>query len=222
MTSSKDNLEWCVVRLGDDYNWWVDKVSGDIQWDVGCLSIVDPKQFEHIIDLVAPLKTYGFRDDVLENAFYKFRIEEVLPRDKVRLSRVDAKVLESVDRLFCLPNMVSEIEGPSAEFVDHIILMRVKLLNDLLEFKRPIDPQELEESIRDVQNERYMAGSAVHIFDEIGFILDYIPGGYELDEDMPGSDDLGDDYDIHDDEIMDVSGEEWDEDEFHRIESLDS
>ncbi|MDR1458273.1 MAG: hypothetical protein LBI37_01975 [Puniceicoccales bacterium] len=221
MVSNKDNLEWCVVRLGNDFNWWVDKVSSDIQWDVDCLSIIDPKQFDHIIDLIAPLKPYGFRDDILENAFYKFRIEDVINDDKVKLTRVDVKVLESLERLFCLPNVISESEGPYAEFVDHIVLMRVKLLNDLLEFKRPIDPQELEESIRDVQNERYVAGSAVHLFDEIGFILDYIPAGYDLDEDTSRDDEFSEDYDIPDDEIMDIPGESWSDEELHGLEALD-
>ncbi|MDR0351283.1 MAG: hypothetical protein LBH49_01390 [Puniceicoccales bacterium] len=221
MVSNKDSLEWCVARLGDDFNWWVDKVSSDIQWDVDCLSIIDPKQFDHIVDLIGPLKPYGFRDDILENAFYKFRIEDAMPGNRVKLARADVKALESVERLFCLPNVISESEGPYAEFVDHIILMRVKLLNDLLEFKRPIDPQELEESIRDVQNERYVVGSAVHLFDEIGFILDYIPAGYDLDDDGSGDDEFGEDYDIPDEEIMDISGENWSDDDLHSLEALD-
>ncbi|MDR2735452.1 MAG: hypothetical protein LBB20_01235 [Puniceicoccales bacterium] len=221
MVSNKDNLEWCVVRLGDDFNWWVDKISSDIQWDVDCLSIIDPKQFDYIVDLVAPLKAYGFREDILDNAFYKFRIEDVINDNKVKLARVDAKALESVEKLFFLPNVISENEGPYAEFVDHIILMRVKLLNDLLEFNRPIDPQELEESIRDVQNERYMAGSATHLFDEIVFILDYIPAGYDLDEDTSTDDEFVEDYDIPEEEPIDMSGENWNDDELQGLEVLD-
>ena len=60
MAKSAPQLEWCIVRLGDDHNWWVEEVSDPVRWDVDGLSIIDPRQVQHIIELVDPLRDYGF------------------------------------------------------------------------------------------------------------------------------------------------------------------
>ena len=51
MAKGSPQLEWCVVRLGEDHNWWVDEVSDPVRWDVDGLSIIDPRQVDHIIEL---------------------------------------------------------------------------------------------------------------------------------------------------------------------------
>jgi hypothetical protein len=60
MAKSAPQLEWCIVRLGDDHNWWVEEVSDAVRWDVDGLSIIDPRQVQHIIELVEPLRDYAF------------------------------------------------------------------------------------------------------------------------------------------------------------------
>ena len=54
MAKGSPQLEWCVVRLGEDHNWWVDEVSDPVHWDVDGLSIIDPRQVDHIIELIEP------------------------------------------------------------------------------------------------------------------------------------------------------------------------
>ena len=56
MAKSSVILEWCNVRLGADHNWWVDEVSDPVRWDVEGLSVVDPRQMAHFIELVEPLR----------------------------------------------------------------------------------------------------------------------------------------------------------------------
>ena len=75
MAKSASRLDWCIVRLGDDHNWWVEETSDPVRWDVDGLSIIDPRQVQHIIELIEPMREYGFEQDLMERALIPFRIE---------------------------------------------------------------------------------------------------------------------------------------------------
>ena len=77
MAKAISALDWCVVRLGEDHNWWVAETSDPVRWDVDGLSIVDPRQVQHLIELVDPLRDYGFDQDVFDAAFIPFRIVDI-------------------------------------------------------------------------------------------------------------------------------------------------
>ena len=109
MAKSAPQLEWCIVRLGDDHNWWVEEVSDAVRWDVDGLSIIDPRQVQHIIELVEPLRDYAFEQDLMERAFFPFRIEKDLGGGRVRLARVKDSLFESEDKLFA-PYQVFEFD----------------------------------------------------------------------------------------------------------------
>ncbi len=181
MAKTSSQLEWCIIRLGDDLNWWVVEISNVIHWDMDGLSIIDPKQINHIIDLCESLRGYGFDPDLINSAFFKFRIEKEQKNGHVHLTRVRDSLLESEDQLFALPEIMDEEKGPYADFLDQITKSRVKLLNDLIEFDESLTIDELEEEIRGRQNNDYFEGRAVHFFSEITAILEYVPAGFELD-----------------------------------------
>lgn len=183
MAKASKILDWCVVRLGEDHNWWVNEVSDPIRWDVDGLSIVDPRQVSHLIELVDSLRDYGFDQDVFEAAFLPFRIEKDLGDGLVRLKRVKESLFESEDKLFALPDTIDEENGPFADLLDHLTRCRVKMLNDLFDFESKLSVDEVEDEIREEQNASFMEGKAVHCFEELSAILDYMPAGYESDED---------------------------------------
>lgn len=222
MSQSSPKLEWCVVRLGDDMNWWVTEISDEIHWDLDALSIVDPRQMAHIIDLVDPLRDYGFSPDLLEAAFFAFTVVEEAGKGKVKLKRTNESLLESEEHLFALPDIIDEEKGPYADFLDHITKLRLKMLNDLIDFEQHLTVDELEEELRERQNNDFMEGKATHVFDELTSILEYVPEGYELDEDEDSSTRAATaEEDIEDDlpEIEDTDSLEqdetmrWDDDE---------
>lgn len=223
MATASPKLDWCVVRLGKDMNWWVEEISDTIRWDVDGLGIIDPRQFAHLLDLMDPLTEYGLDSDVIENAFFTFGIDKDLGDGRIRLTRVRDSLLESEDPLFALPDIMDEEKGPYADFLNHITRLRVKMLNDLIDFKQNLTIEELEEEIRESQNQDFLEGRAVHFFSEISAILEYVPEGFELDsDDEETSDSNDDDADIEDDfpdiEESDEKIEEdetmrWDEDE---------
>ena len=222
MSTASPKLSWCVVRLGEDVNWWVDEISDEIHWDVDGLGIIDPRQFTHILDLMDPLTEYGLNSDLIENAFFAFGIDKEVKEGRIRLTRVNEPILESEDPLFALPDIMDEEKGPYADFLNHITRLRVKMLNDLIDFKQQLTIEDLEEEIRETQNQDYMEGRAVHFFNEITSILEYVPEGFELDEedieesDSSEGEDLEEDFpDLEetDEKIEEDETMRWDEDE---------
>jgi hypothetical protein len=220
MVKTSQKMQWCSVRIGDDLNWWVTEVSDPIHWDVDGLGVIDPKQIGYIMEQCDSLREYGFDADIVDLAFTSMRIDSELKDENVRLTLTSESLLEDDNRHFALPDLIDEEKGPYADFLDQITRFRVKLLNDLIEFDQNLTVDELEEEIRERQNQEYMEGKAVHPFREIIAILEYVPEGYELDDDEPSAKSSEEDIDdipefdeesnekIEEDETM-----RWDEDE---------
>lgn len=204
-------------------NWWVSEISDPVHWDVDCLGIIDPRQFQYIIDLLEPLSDYGLQNELVDDAFYSFGIDNVEEDKTVLLKRVQDSILESEDPLFALPDVLDEEKGPYADLLDHVTKLRVKMLNDLIDFSQKLTVEELEEEIREAQNGDFMEGRASHFFTELTLILEYVPDGFELDEDedsKPKSEeealekDLADVEDADTDEkIEEDDTMRWDEEE---------
>ncbi|WP_404420211.1 hypothetical protein [Nibricoccus sp. IMCC34717] len=220
MAKSANSLEWCIVRLGDDHNWWVDEVSDPVRWDVDGLSLVDPRQVAHIVELVDALRDYGFDQDVFEAAFIPFRIEKDLGGGRVRLKRVKDSLVESDDKLFALPDIIDEENGPYADLLDHITRCRVKMLNDLFDFESKLTVDEVEDEIREDQNSSFIEGKAIHTFEELTAILEYVPAGWDTDEETPekevedhDSDDLPELDEEEEEKLKNDESLKWDEDE---------
>ena len=220
MAKGTPQLEWCIVRLGEDHNWWVDEVSDSIHWDVDGLSIIDPRQVDHLIELIEPLREYGFNSDVFERAFIPFRIGKDMGNGKVRLAKTKQPLLESEEKLFALPDIIDEENGPYADFLDHITRLRVKMLNELLDLEEKLTIDEVEDQLREAQNNDYIEGKAVHLFQEMTAILDFMPEGYGDDEEESTKSSAEDEEDdlpeVEEGEEEKLKGDaslKWDDDE---------
>jgi len=218
MAKATSTLDWCVVRLGDDHNWWVHETSDPVRWDVDGLSIIDPRQRDHLIELVDPLRDYGFDQDLMERAFIPFRIEKDLGSGKVRLKRTKESLFESEEKLFMLPDILDEENGPYADLLDHLTRCRVKMLNDLFEFESKLTIDEVEDELREDQNSSFIEGKAVHSFEEITAILDFMPAGYESDDEKPAKsteedDDLPELDEAEEEKLKNDESLKWDEDD---------
>ena len=220
MAKAISTLDWCIVRLGEDHNWWVAETSDPVRWDVDGLSIVDPRQLAHLIELVDALRDYGFDQDIFESAFIPFRIDKDLGSGKVRLKRMKESVFESDEKLFVLPDVIDEENGPYADLLDHLTRCRVKMLNDLFAFESKLSVDEVEDEIREDQNSHFIQGKAVHTFEELTAILDYMPAGYDGDEEAPAKgieeaedDDLPELDEAEEEKLKNDESLKWDEDD---------
>ena len=222
MSKPNNKLTWCKARLGEDMNWWIHEISDSVHWDADGLGIIDPRQFQYIIDLLEPLSDYGLQNELVDDAFYSFGIDKVEKDKTVLLKRVHDSILESEDPLFALPDVLDEEKGPYADLLDHITKLRVKMLNDLIDFSQNLTVEELEEEIREAQNADFLEGRVSHFFSELTAILEYIPEGFELDdedESKPKSEDeelekdLADVDAVTDEKIEEDETMKWDEEE---------
>jgi hypothetical protein len=220
MAKPTSTLEWCIVRLGEDHNWWVAETSDPVRWDVDALSIIDPRQVAYLIELVDALRDYGFNQDMFEAAFICFRIEKDLSGGKVRLKRVKEPLFDSDEKLFALPDTLDEENGPYADLLDHLTRCRVKMLNDLFAFEAKLSVDEVEDEIREDQNAHFIEGKAVHTFEELTAILDYMPAGHETDEEAPVKDVVDDSEDeipeldeAEEEKLKNDESLKWDEDD---------
>ena len=178
MPNPSPQLEWAIVRLGSDVNWWVEEISDDVHWDVDGLGIIDPRQISHVVDLCESLGEYGFDPEILDSVFFKFKIEKALKENRVRLVQTRDSLIHSDEQLFALPDIMDEEKGPYADFLDQITRFRVKMLNDLIDFEHNLTIDELEDEIRERQNSDFLEGRAVHFFNEVTAILEYVPDGF--------------------------------------------
>ncbi len=227
MAKGTPQLEWCVVRLGEDHNWWVDEVSDPVHWDVDALSIIDPRQVDHLIESIEPLREYGFDPDVFERAFIAFRISKDMGKGRIRVQRTKEQLMESDEKLFALPDIIDEENGPYADLLDHLTRLRVKLLNDLFDFEEKLTVDEVEDQIREAQNNDFIEGKSVHLFTELTAILDFMPAGYGDDDEEEGApvskrraaaaaeedDDIPEIEEEEDERMKNDSSLKWDEDE---------
>jgi hypothetical protein len=227
MPQNSKKMDWCLVRIGEDMNWWVTEVSDPIHWDVDGLGIIDPRQMSYILEQCDALREYGLDPDIVDEAFCTLKIDREEKNDTVRLVRTAESLLEDDNTHFALPDIIDEEKGPYADFLDQITRFRVKMLNYLIEFDQNLTVDELEEEIRERQNQEYMEGKAVHPFVEVVSILEYVPEGYELDDEEPAKgdkDEIDEIPDFEEDEEEKIEEDEtmrWDEDEEEEEEDED-
>ena len=158
---------------------------------------------------------------MFEAAFILFRLEKDVGSGKVRLKRVKESIFDSEEKLFALPDTLDEENGPYADLLDHLTRSRVKLLNDLFDFESKLLVDEVEDEIREDQNASFIEGKAIHTFEELIAVLDYMPAGHEVDEEAPAKDVTSEDDDedlpeLDEEEEEKLKNDEslkWDEDE---------
>ena len=221
MEKTGPRLDWCVVRLGEDRHWWVDEISDEVNWDVDCLSIIDPKQFLHMNELLGSMTEYGLESEIVDEAFFTFEIAEQLKDGRVRLNRVRDSLLKAEDMLFALPDVMDEDKGPYADFLHHVSSLRVKMLNDLIDFAEPFTLDELEEVLGERQNNDFLEGRRTHFYQETESILEFVPEGFALDQDIKDEDEGGDgEEDYSDVETESVEASVKEEEQIAKSEDL--
>ena len=186
VTTSK--LLWCTIRFKEkEGSWWVKENSDPKHYEPDGLGILDPFQFPWVLDMMDPLREYGLSNEILEAAFVPFQPQEI-DKDKdqtVRLVRVAEHILDSEEQLFALPNVKDGDKGAYADFLEHIMRLRVKLINDTIKLEQKLTVEDVDEQLSELRNQAMIEGRDIHPFEEITDILEFVPLGHEV----PGDDD---------------------------------
>ena len=184
VTTSK--LLWCTIRFKEkEGNWWVKENSDPKHYEPDGLGILDPFQLPWILDMMDPLREYGLSNEVLEAAFVPFQPQEI-DKDKdqtVRLVRVAEHILDSEEQLFALPNVKDGDKGAYADFLEHIMRLRVKLINDTIKLEQKLTVEDVDEQLSELRNQAMIEGRDIHPFEEITDILEFVPLGHEVPSD---------------------------------------
>lgn len=207
-------------------NWWVEKVSDPVHWDVEGLSILDPKQLHHVLDLMDVLRDYGLQGELVEAAFIPFVIEAEAPKGAIQLAVSQDSLIESDEKLFALADQLDEDKSPYADLLKHLIRLRVKFLNDTIDFDQPLGFEEVDEHIAELRNTKLMSATPFHIFDELCEVLEFVPEGYEAedtvgrvvkpDEEISFLDEVEEVPDVEEEELQDLEKRElmrWSDDD---------
>ena len=186
VTTSK--LLWCTIRFKEkEGSWWVKENSDPKHYEPDGLGILDPFQFPWVLDMMDPLREYGLSNEILEEAFVPIQPQEI-DKDKdqtVRLIRVAEHILDSEEPLFALPNVKDGDKGAYADFLEHIMRLRVKLINDTIKLEQKLTVEDVDEQLSELRNQAMIEGRDIHPFEEITDILEFVPLGHEV----PGDDD---------------------------------
>jgi len=182
MATATSQLQWCSIRFDNDSLWWVQTVNQDIHWDFDELGIIDPRQLAHILELLDSMREYGLQEDIVEKAFFKFRLQKEMTKQRFRLERTRDSLYDADQLLFALPNDMDEESGPFEDFMKHALRVRVRMLNDLIETDQPLTTEEVDAEIREAQTKDLVEDQNVHCFAEITSVLEYTPEGLDADD----------------------------------------
>jgi hypothetical protein len=134
-------------------------------------------------------------------------------------------ILDSEEPLFALPNIKDGDKGAYADFLEHIMRLRVKLINDTIKLEQKLTAEDVDEQLSELRNQALIEGRQIHPFDEITDILEFVPHGHEIpgedeDDDKPArpaaaDEEIDDLPEVEDDKSVDrvSKGLRWDDEE---------
>lgn len=162
-----------IVRLGADFNWWVDRL-GDAPPPARLQrGILDPRQVQHLLTTVTDYQPYGLSARQITNAFRLFAIETELAEGCLRLAPIHDS-LTGATNVFALPALDEDGDGPYCDFLDALGLARIRRLNATHPNGRT-STDDLRADLDDFEHERYFEADTIHAFDEITSILEWQP-----------------------------------------------
>ena len=155
-----------TVRLGDDFNWWVE--SADVP--LHARGVLDPRQVAHLLQALDPYRAYGYRPQQFADAFHPYRIDAEISEGVLRLAATDEQ-----DEVFALPVLGAEDDGPYFNLLDVISAAHIRKLNATHHYVIPATEEEMTEELDALDADRYFSEETIHGFDEITEIIEWSP-----------------------------------------------
>ncbi len=181
-TDKPTPLRWITVRLGEDFNWWLQDTSAELSADTHSRGVLDPRQVAHLIEALDEYRPYGFRSQLLTEAFQLFTLESEISEGVLRLAATDADLFEEGSQPFALPLIADEGEGAYYSLLDAISAARIRKINATHAFARECTEDEMQEELSALDSDRYLADESIHAFDEINEILEWSPAEWDDSE----------------------------------------
>ena len=160
-----------TVRLGEDFNWWVDSADEAGPHPRG---VLDPRQVAHLLQALDPYRAYGYRPQQFADAFHTYRIDAEIAEGVLRLAATEDR-----DEVFALPDLGAEDDGPYFDLLDVISAAHIRKLNATHHYVIPATEEEMTEELDALDADRYFSEETIHAFDEITELLEWSPAEWD-------------------------------------------
>jgi hypothetical protein len=170
---------WIVIRLGEDFNWWLDRTSAEFQSGRECRGVLDPRQISHLLEMLGEYRLYGLRKQQFADAFRLFACESEIAEGCLRRAPTDESIFSAATEMFALPLIEEEGQGPYYDFLDALSAARIRRLNATHHYVQECTEFEMHEELNALDTDRYFSSATIHIFDEINEILEWSPAEWD-------------------------------------------
>jgi hypothetical protein len=171
--------QWIVVRLGGDYNWWLEQTSNEEEPTGEAVGILDPRQVRSLLEMLERHRKFGLRDADVQAAFAVLGLESEIAEDRLRLVATNESIFSPGIELFAMPLVENETGGPFANLLDRISAAHIRKLNATHHYVRDCTEYEMREELDALDADRYFVGESTHAFDEINEILEWSPAEWD-------------------------------------------
>ena len=158
-----------VVRLDEDYNWWLEPTTENPRRD----SVLDPRQVAHLQEALVEYRPQGLPSEQFEAAFTFYTLEAELEEGQARLRR------EKGHEMFALPQLGEDSDGPYFDFLDALAAARIQKLNATHQYVKPCTEDEMFAELEALDAERYFNDEVIHCFEQINEILEWKPAEWD-------------------------------------------
>jgi hypothetical protein len=166
--------ERITVRLGEDFNWWLDSADESTP-SLHPRGVLDPRQVAHLLETLEQYRPDGYRPEHFTRAFQAYRIDAEISEGVLRLTAVDTLDNDT----FALPILGDDADGAYYDFLDAISATRIRNLNRTHHYARNCTQAEMDEELAALDTDRYFSDDTVHVFDEISEILEWSPAEWD-------------------------------------------
>ena len=140
-----------IIRLGDDFNWWLDRTADESPLPPADHGLLDPRQVRHLVEALAEYRRHGLDPRQITGAFH----------------------------LFALPAIDADGDGPYFDFLDALSAARIRRLNATGHYLRDCTVDEMQDELDTLDHDRYFNADQIHVFDQINEILAWSPAEWE-------------------------------------------
>ena len=171
--------QWIIVRLGDDFKWWLEHTSDGWEQSPPAQGVLDPRQVAYLKEALDEYRKYGCTRAQFAAAFRAFVLEAEIDEGHVRLAASQDDIFGTRGEVFAMPVLGEEDEGPYSALLDTISAARVRRLNTTHHYARDCTELEVYEELEALDADRYFSGDVQHVFDEISEILEWSPAQWD-------------------------------------------
>lgn len=159
--------EQIVVRLGEDFNWWLAPTPDEPDAPPAAHGVLDPRQ---VRELVEQLDGYGVTE-WFARAFHRYAIDAEIAEGMLQL-----RACNEGEELFAVPVIDEDGDGLYFDFLEALSAARVRRLN--AEHHR-CTVEEMQEELDALDHDRYFDAETIHAFDQVTEILQWSPAEWD-------------------------------------------